>query len=243
MHFDVFILAFLFLCFIWSGFVRTGFGFGGNALMLPIALLVISDPLVIIPVTAVQAMLFSGFEVARNFKKVDWKKVGIIFLIISPAFAAGLYGLINLPDRVLTLAIYAITIAYGLSYIFQIKVRLNCKLLDLGSLLLGGYITGFALSGSPPIVAVAMKYIPKNLLRNSLLTFWILVGATKLITLGLAQIDLQLFLNIFSLPAVILGHYLGLKFHDHILKSQKFYRLLGGVLLFISIIGILKITI
>ena len=240
MNFDLFTLAFLFLCFIWSGFARTAFGFGGNALMLPIALLVVSNPIIIIPVVAMQGIFFNGFEVVRNFRRIDWRSLVWIFLILVPGVAAGLYGLIKLPDYILAIAVYAITIGYAASYLFQWKIKTKSKLLDLASLLLGGYITGFSLTGGPPIVAVAMKYIARQFLRNSMMALWVLVSISKVTTFVLADVNLQLFLLAFTLPAVVIGHSIGLRFHDRIMQNKKFYQILGGVLLIVSIVGIFK---
>ncbi len=36
-------------CFIWSGFVRSGLGFGGAALTLPMLLIIHNDPLLYLP--------------------------------------------------------------------------------------------------------------------------------------------------------------------------------------------------
>ncbi|MFH0776575.1 MAG: TSUP family transporter [Patescibacteria group bacterium] len=240
MNFEPATLAFLFGCFVWSGFTRTGFGFGANALMLPIALLVVPQPLVIIPVVAAQAIIFCGFEAGRNFWRIDWKTLGQIFLITILPFFAGLYGLIKFPDRVLVIGIYLVTLLYATSYIFNLKIKKGSKIVDIFSLILGGYVTGFSLSGGPPIVAVALKKIPKNLFRNSMLAFWTLVGSIKLSALALAGVDLQTGLFVFTLPAVLIGHLIGLRFHDRILHSQKFYHWLGSVLLVVAIIGIVK---
>lgn len=241
MNFNTFTLVFLFICFIWSGFTRTGFGFGANALMLPFALLVVPDPLIIIPVVAAQAILFCGFEATRNFLRIDWKTIGWIVTITAIPIALGIYGLINLPEEILTLAVYFVTTGYALKYIFDWQVSKHNKIIDFLALIFGGYITGFSLSGGPLIVAVALKRIPPALFRNSMLAFWTLIGSTKLITLALAGVNLQSKLFLFTLPAVIIGHLIGLYFHGRILQSKKFYQFLGIMLLVISTLGITKI--
>ncbi len=48
------------LIFVWSGFVRSGLGFGGAVLALPFLLLVVNDPVVFLPIIAVQLVLFSS---------------------------------------------------------------------------------------------------------------------------------------------------------------------------------------
>ena len=42
------------LIFAWSGFVRTSLGFGGAVLALPFLLLVVDEPLLFLPIIAIQ---------------------------------------------------------------------------------------------------------------------------------------------------------------------------------------------
>jgi len=43
-------------CFIWSGFVRSGLGFGGTALSLPLLLIFVNDPLIFLPAICFQLL-------------------------------------------------------------------------------------------------------------------------------------------------------------------------------------------
>ena len=46
-------------CFMWSGFVRSGLGFGGAALTLPLLLMIHNDPLLFLPAICWQLLFFS----------------------------------------------------------------------------------------------------------------------------------------------------------------------------------------
>ena len=48
------------LVFVWSGFVRSGLGFGGAVLSLPFLLLIVDDPLIFLPIIAVHLLFFSS---------------------------------------------------------------------------------------------------------------------------------------------------------------------------------------
>ncbi len=48
MELTPFVVSGLMLCFLWSGFIRSGLGFGGLVLTLPFALMVVDSPLDII---------------------------------------------------------------------------------------------------------------------------------------------------------------------------------------------------
>ena len=57
------------LIFIWSGFVRSGLGFGGAVLSLPFLLLVKNDPLVFLPIIAVHLLVFSSLTIWMNNRR------------------------------------------------------------------------------------------------------------------------------------------------------------------------------
>lgn len=60
------------LMFTWSGFVRSGLGFGGAALGLPFMLLLRPDPLLWLPVIATHLLFFTFITVIRRLSNVDW---------------------------------------------------------------------------------------------------------------------------------------------------------------------------
>ena len=57
------------LVFIWSGFVRSGLGFGGAVLSLPFLLLIDNQPLVYLPLIAAHLLFFSGLTFLAQFQK------------------------------------------------------------------------------------------------------------------------------------------------------------------------------
>ena len=48
------------LIFAWSGFVRSGIGFGGALFTLPFLLLVHNDPLIFLPIISIHLLLFAS---------------------------------------------------------------------------------------------------------------------------------------------------------------------------------------
>ena len=61
--------SFVGLIFVWSGFVRSGLGFGGAVLSLPFLLLVLDDPLIFLPLIAVHLLVFSSLTIWINNRK------------------------------------------------------------------------------------------------------------------------------------------------------------------------------
>ena len=66
------------ITFIWSGFVRSGLGFGGAVLSLPFLLLIHNDALIYLPVISLQLLFFSGLILLQNHRARKQRiKVGI----------------------------------------------------------------------------------------------------------------------------------------------------------------------
>ncbi|HBA33196.1 MAG TPA: permease, partial [Gammaproteobacteria bacterium] len=231
------------LSFVWSGFVRGGFGFGGGALMLPFALLVVDSPLYIVPLLAVQLIAFSLFNVILYFKNIDWYYLLRFTAILFLPTAAGVFGLLVLPDRLLMIFLYLIVATYAINYIFPFRIRVQSRWLDLIILFIGGYLSGSAFTGGPPIAAVAARYIPKQKLRETLLSMWVVIAFMKLPTLYATGIDLQLQHQLWLFPCVFFGHLMGMRFHDKLItmQNESFFRAIGIVLLAVTAVGLSRI--
>ena len=61
------------LIFIWTGFVRSGFGFGGGALGLPLMLFVYNQPVFWLPIIGFQLLFFSVLTLSTQLNNIDWK--------------------------------------------------------------------------------------------------------------------------------------------------------------------------
>ena len=242
MEFTLINIVILIIAFWWSGFVRAGLGFGGAALMYPIALLAVDSVLFLVPIVAVQLLVLSSITLIRGYRNVDWKIVFSVFAIVFPTTLIGIFGLIKLPEFILLMLVYGIVIAYSISYIFSIRLKKPNKVFSVLSLLLGGYLAGLSLAGAPIIAAVTLRYLPKEKVRNSLFVLWILLVSIKLATLQYYQVDLQLKHQLWLFPCAIIGHLMGLKMHDRLLEldTEKFYRWMGTALFLVSILGVIK---
>ena len=61
--------ALISVTFAWSGFVRTGLGFGGALFTLPFLLLIDNQPIVYLSLIAVQLLFFSVLTFVQNYYK------------------------------------------------------------------------------------------------------------------------------------------------------------------------------
>lgn len=244
------------LIFIWSGFVRSGLGFGGAVLSLPFLLLVHNDPLVYLPIISVHLLVFSSLTIVMNNRKkstagggddaghkegtVDWRYLRHILAIMIVPKLIGVFGLITLPAHIMSGIIFVIVSVYSLSYILNRPFRSNSKAVDTLFLMLGGYISGTSLIGAPLIIAVAAQQLPKEKLRDTLFALWFILVTIKMGAFIWAGVDLQLIHHLWLLPCAAIGHVIGLRFHERMLQAETpvFFRVLGCILLVISVIGL-----
>ncbi len=243
------------LLFVWSGVVRSGFGFGGAVFALPLLLLVTNQPLLFLPIIAVHLLVFSSVTVYQNHRQlvhtsdsrianssVDWAFLKKAMLIMIIPKIIGVLGLLTLPADVMSIIIFAIVAVYALSYIFNRPFTSKNKFLDVVFLCLGGYISGTSLIGAPLIVAVFSKYVIKEKLRDTLFVLWFLLVVIKMLSYIYYDVDLQLIHHLWLLPCAGIGHLIGLRLHNYLVtkNNEHFYRVLGIVLLLTSIGGVVK---
>jgi uncharacterized membrane protein YfcA len=247
------------LIFIWSGFVRSGLGFGGAVLSLPFLLLVVDEPLIFLPLIAVHLLVFSSLTIWLNNRRrpessdqpeavagtVDWQYLWRILAIMIVPKLIGVFGLITLPSDIMTLIIFVIVAVYSVSYILDRPFRSRSRAIDVVFLMLGGYVSGTSLIGAPLIIAVVAQYLPKEKLRDTLFALWFILVMIKMAAFVWLDIDLQLIHHLWLLPCAAVGHVIGLYAHDRILKAETpiFFRVLGSVLLIVSSIGMLQVIV
>lgn len=230
------------LIFVWTGFVRTGIGFGGAALGLPLLLLVDDRPLVYLPIIGSHLLFFSTFTVLSRIENVNWSVAGKVLAVLIIPKIAGLVGLLNFPNHWLVIFVFCITLFYGATWLFNYTIRSQSKAVDLFLLSVGGYISGTSLIGAPLIVAVVARYVSKIQLRETLFVLWIVLVMFKMGAFVVYKVELQWQFSLLLLPFVGIGHFIGLRAYDYLVTtdSQLFHRVLGAVLVTISLLGLLK---
>lgn len=232
-------IVFTGLIFIWTGFVRSGLGFGGAALGLPLLLFIDPDPLLWLPVIGAHLLFFSGITLRTRLNNVDWGYLKHSMQFIIPAAIIGVLGLLNLPTQWVLIFIYAVTLFYALTWVLNRAIESNNRWVDRFLLIFGGYVAGTSLTGAPLMVAVYMRNVSKAQLRNTLFVLWFTLVVIKMSTFAVLGVDLHLLTALALLPVAAIGHVIGLKVHDAILRNdQKFKRWVGAGLMVISALGL-----
>lgn len=251
-------------CFIWSGFVRSGLGFGGSVLSLPFLLLILNDPLVFLPIISVHLLFFSALigvqakwrrmrrrrlldkqtEPRRtddhNPTSINWPFLKHVIPVMFIPKLIGVAGVIVLPGEFVSMVILIIIAGYSVSYILRRPIKSPGGWGDTILLIFGGYVSGTSLIAAPLVVPVAASRMPAFQLRNTLLMLWFVMVAIKLLAFVVSGVDLQLKHHVWLLPCAWLGHVLGERFHRYSLRAgtEVFMSYVGLGLMVVSIVGI-----
>lgn len=227
------------LLFIWTGFVRTGLGFGGAALGLPLFLFINNQPLFWLPIISVHLLFFSGLTLFTRLNNVDWRYLRHSSIFIVPPALVGVLGLVSLPAQWLNLFIYSVTLFYGVIWFLNYAIQSHHNWVDNLLLILGGYIAGTSLSGAPLMVAVFMRKVRREKLRDTLFVLWFALVSIKMSTFVMLSVDLHFLAALSLIPIAAIGHFLGLKAHESISRNDiAFKRWMGGGLVMISALGL-----
>ncbi|VAW91474.1 hypothetical protein MNBD_GAMMA23-1019 [hydrothermal vent metagenome] len=236
---DIFIIG---LIFIWTGFVRSGLGFGGGALGLPLMLFVYNQPIFWLPIIGFQLLFFSTLTLRTRLNNVDWSYLLKSYLFILPTALVGIFGLLTLPNNWLIIFIYSITLFYAVMWLLNKSLYSNKNWLDKALLGLGGYVAGTSLTGAPLMVAVFIRHVDSYQLRDTLFALWFTLVIIKMLTFAAVDVELHFYSALLLLPVSAIGHAIGLKAHGFIIQNdQLFKRITGGVLAIISVIGLYSV--
>ena len=187
-------------------------------------MLVGGSPIDWLPIIGIHLFIFSGIALSKELKKVDWRYLKSSLPWILPAKLLGVIGLINLPADVMTVIVYLITSFYAFTWILDRPIRSQKNWIDNLLLFLGGYISGTSLTGAPLIVAVYMQHIVKEQLRNTLFVLWIFLVAIKMSAFIVVGVYIDWRFALMLIPAVAIGHYVGLKAHDKIMENNDRFK-------------------
>lgn len=232
------------IIFTWIGFVRTGLGFGGAVLGLPILMLIGGSPIDWLPIIGIHLLFFSSITLSNSLRQVDWRYLKKSLPWILPAKIIGVIGLLNLPPNVMTVIVYLITILYSLTWINNSQIISKKTWVNNLLLFFGGYLSGTSLMGGVLLVAVYMNHIDLKKLRNTLFVLWFFLVSIKMAAFMAVGVYIDWRFSLMLIPVAALGHFIGLRMHERMIKSDaKFKRWMGGVLIIVCMVGLLKVIV
>jgi len=231
------------LIFTWIGFVRTGLGFGGAVLGLPILMLVGGSPIDWLPIIGIHLLFFSSITLLNSLKQVDWTYLKKSLPWIIPAQMIGVIGLLSLSPIIMIVVVYSITSFYAVTWVINRSIASKKDWVNRLLLIMGGYISGTSLMGGALLVAVYAANIEVKKLRNTLFVLWFIIVSIKMAAFLFVGVYIDWKFSLMLIPVAGLGHIIGLKVHDQLVKNDaKFKRWIGGALLLVCIIGLTKVV-
>jgi len=257
MEFELYQYILIAIVFIWSGFVRSGLGFGGALFTIPFLLLIHNDPLYFLPIISLHLLFFASLTFIESRKnmplmkgnhaleapRVNWPFVRFTLGIMIIPKLAGVIGLIVLPAKIMNIIIFLMITAYSVTYILGHPLKSTSRWLDVIFLIIGGYISGTSLIGGPMVIAVALRHIKTTEFRHTLFVMWGVLVSIKLIAFAWAGISFNLLATLWLLPFAGIGHMIGHHFHTRLLMqdSTRFYQVIGWVLLSTACTGLYQL--
>ena len=247
MAFEIYQIVLIAAVFIWSGFVRSGLGFGGALFTIPFLLLIHNDPLYFLPIISLHLLFFAALTLMQSrhnevrmsgsadidAPRVNWPFVRFALAIMILPKIAGVIGLIVLPADLMNTVIFLMIAAYSVTYILGRPLKSNSRWLDVVFLVIGAYVSGTSLIGGPLVIAVALRHIKISEFRHTLFVLWAVLVSIKLITFAFAGVPLNVLAALWLLPFAGIGHVIGQRLHETLLHQDttKFYQVIGWVLL------------
>jgi hypothetical protein len=247
MAFEIYQIVLIAAVFIWSGFVRSGLGFGGALFTIPFLLLIHNDPLYFLPIISLHLLFFAALTLMQSrhnevrmsgsadidAPRVNWPFVRFALAIMILPKIAGVIGLIVLPADLMNTVIFLMIAAYSVTYILGRPLKSNSRWLDVVFLVIGAYVSGTSLIGGPLMIAVALRHIKISEFRHTLFVLWAVLVSIKLIAFAFAGVPLNVLAALWLLPFAGIGHVIGQRLHETLLHQDttKFYQVIGWVLL------------
>ena len=140
------------------------------------------------------------------------------------------------------IVVYSITSFYAVTWIINRNIASKKNWVNRLLLIMGGYVSGTSLMGGALLVAVYAANIEVTKLRNTLFVLWFIIVSIKMAAFLFVGVYIDWKFSLMLIPVAGLGHIIGLKVHDQLIKNDaKFKRWIGGALLLVCIIGLTKV--
>lgn len=215
-----------------AGFTQGLSGFGSILLALPL-LAIFIDIKTVIPLVALHALLMTILLLIQLRRHLEWGKVLPLFAGSVPGVPIGVYYLKHMNTDALQLTIGVILFSYSLFGLFFKPVIWELK---RAGIYLVGFMAGclggaLGAAGPPVIVYTSLQPWSKDTIKVTLQGFFLASGIVVVGLHAMNGLTTGLVLRYFlaSLPALVLGTYVGSFFYGRIEEST--YRRIMYILL------------
>lgn len=232
-------LLIIFLIIFLTNIVQTITGFAGSMLAMPFLLLIMSmsDAKILIVIVGV---FWSLWMLVRNFKKVNWKFVWILSLIMSIGIIIGVLLLKIVPTKIVLLIMGLVIISAAIKNLIGKNIDTNNKILEFIFGIFSGIMQGMVLMGGPFLVLVANSYLKdREEYRTTLAVLWLVINFVLLFVYWLQKLyNTKIFLvSAVSAFPIVLAIYVGSLLNKKI--NNKQFEFLVNILLIVSALSML----
>lgn len=232
-------LLIIFLIIFLTNIVQTITGFAGSMLAMPFLLLIMSmsDAKILIVIVGV---FWSLWMLVRNFKKVNWKFVWILSLIMSIGIIIGVLLLKIVPTKIVLLIMGLVIISAAIKNLIGKNIDTNNKILEFIFGIFSGIMQGMVLMGGPFLVLVANSYLKdREEYRTTLAVLWLVINFVLLFVYWLQKLynTKIFFVSAVSAFPLVLAIYVGSLLNKKI--NNKQFEFLVNILLIVSALSML----
>jgi uncharacterized membrane protein YfcA len=218
-------------------FVRGFSGFGASLVMMPTLMVFLDVKTAVVAAAITQVPV--GFHIAYQARsEIDRPS---LILLLPPSvvgIVVGSLALIKMDSDLLKRIFGAITILFALRIIWSLRypATANRKWPSGVGILagaLGGVLGGaFGTSGPPVIVFLEQQILSKDMLRATLLAYFLVIDGLRLISYAFSGLFTwqAITISLAMIPAALVGAHLGTRLNTHV--DEHTFRVAVGALLF-----------
>ena len=224
-------------------FIRGVTGFGSGLVSVPLLALFLPLQFVvpfILLLDFTASIVIGGF----NFRRVQWREVGVLIPFGIVGVVIGTRLLIDLPKTPMLIALAVFVFIFAVRSLFDIKGdKPVSRAWAIPASLTGGTVGALFGTGGPPyIIYLSHRIHDKSDLRASFSALFFTEGITRIASFVIAGLLLSRsvwFSYFAALPIILGGLYFGGRVHVGLSQAQM-TRLVGGLLLISSLSLMLK---
>jgi uncharacterized membrane protein YfcA len=229
--FTVIVLTIVALFF--SAIIRQISGFGFALLSMPLLTMIVGLRIAT-PFVAITGFTVGLLMISNNWQQADRRTLLQLLgcALLGVPLGVVLFG--YLPEELVKRGLGALLVLYSLYALVQPQLPLvKSRFLTLICGFTSGVLTGAYNTGGPPVIVYGtLQHWPPEQFRSTLQLFFMLVSLLAMI--GHASVGLwtpeMWWLYLYSLPGLLLGHYMGDKLH-HMIPRHMFNRVIYSMLI------------
>ena len=216
----------------------TGFGF---ALVATPLLLLLWEPLVMVPVLIPASMVANILIVTQNRHRLEWGRVAPMAIAGVLGIPLGTVILLLVPSTALKIGVALVVLASAIILMTGARVNISRERVasSVAGFMSGLLLTSTTISGPPVTLLLINQRWPKDVFRTSLALFFLTLQGFAIVSLAVGGILTvsTLTVSMALLPSVLLGYALAVRLLPHI-PQEAFLRIATAVVMATGVLAL-----